>query len=247
MAFCDSSEGVKPCSLVICAPGEAQTDQCTSAFQDAIRMLLTMWEPTCTTEASTLRNPIQPHEWTSLHEYSPAGRTAHRSDRCVLKPGCVIPAGGTFEFLLHHALTQHVHSHSASNWTNVGVNVSQILASALLSVPRQIYSHDPKLFLQAQTRIMSLISNQSRPFMAFKHAHIANEDPERGDTPSKLFMLGLGLESISCKYQLLLAVLQCVTSLLRVDAMVRTHTALHSPSHKLTNICEESRDDETED
>ncbi|XP_013858962.1 BBSome complex assembly protein BBS10 [Austrofundulus limnaeus] len=244
VAFCDSS-GVKPCSLVICAPGEAQTDQCTSAFQDAVRVLLTMWEPVSTTEATTLKNPVQPHEGTSLHAHCPTGNAAYRSDTCALKPGCVIPAGGTFEFLLHHGLTQHSRSHSASSCTNLGVNVCQILANTLLSVPRQIYSHHPKRFLQAQTRITSLISDRSRPFMAFKN--VANEDPDRGDTPSKRFMLDLGLESISCKYQLLLAVLQCATSLLRVDAMVRTHTALCSPSHKLTNISEESTDDETED
>lgn len=245
VAFCDSSEGVKPCSLVIHAPGEAQTDQCASAFQDAFRLLLTMWEPTCPTEVTTPKHPVQPHERTSVRAHSPTGKTAYRSD--ALKPGCVIPAGGTFEFLLHRALTQRGHSHSASNCTNLGVNVSQVLANALLSVPRQIYAHGPKRFLQAQTRTLSLISNQSRTFVAFKHAQVADEDPERGDAPPKLFMPDLGLESISCKYQLLLAVLQCVTGLLRVDAVVRTRTALHPPSHKLANISEESTDDETGD
>lgn len=228
VAFCDSEERMKPHSLVICSPGEEQTAQCTSAFQDAVRMLLTTM-----TEATALR-PIQSHKCTSSHENN---RSACGSDACVLKPGCVIPAGGTFEFLLHYALKQRDHSGSASN-----VGVCQILAKALLSVPRQIYCHSPRRFLQTQTRVTSLISNQCRHFIP----HDTAGDPERGDEPSKLLLVDLGLESISCKQQLLLAVLQCLTSLLRVDTVLRTHTALRSPAHKLTNTSEESPD-ETED
>lgn len=228
VAFCDSEERVKPYSLVICSPGEEQTVQYTSAFQDAVRMLLTTM-----TEATALR-PIQSHTCTSSHENN---LSACRSDACVLKPGCVIPAGGTFEFLLHHALKQHGHSCSASNG-----GVSQILANALLSVPRQIYCHNPRRFLQTQTRVMSLISTQSHHFIP----HNTAGDPERGEVPSKRLLVDLGLEAVSCKQQLILAVLQCLTSLLRVDAVLRTHAALRSPTHKLTNISEESPD-ETED
>ncbi|KAI3370735.1 hypothetical protein L3Q82_007279 [Scortum barcoo] len=48
VAFHTSEERatVKPCSLVICGPGEGQTDQYGCAIQDAIRMLLSTWEPT---------------------------------------------------------------------------------------------------------------------------------------------------------------------------------------------------------
>lgn len=230
MAFCGSEEIVKPYSLVICSPGEEQTAQYTSAFQDAIRMLLTTWKPECMTEATALRRPVQSQNCTSSHGNH---LTAYRSDACVLKPACVIPAGGTFEFLLHHALIRHSHSCSASN-----DGVSQILANALLSVPHQIYCHNPRRFLQTQTWVVSLISNQSHHFIPHD-----TEDPDMGDVPSKLFMLDLGLESISCKHQLLLAVLQCATSLLRVNAVLQTHTAFHTQTHKLTNISEESTDE----
>ncbi|XP_017261540.1 Bardet-Biedl syndrome 10 protein [Kryptolebias marmoratus] len=250
VAFCDSEErvGVKPCSLVICGSGEVQTEQYASAFQDAIRMLFTTWEPTRMTETTALKKPVQSHQCTSLNAHNLTEDTVCRSsDVYVLKPGCVIPAGGTFEFLLHHALLQHGRSCSASNYTNTGVGVSQILADALLTVPRQIYSHNLKSFLQTQTRVTSFTSNQPHHFMLLKNARGTTEDPEKGDEPSKLFTLDSGLESVSCKHQLLLAVLQCLTSLLRVNAVVRTHTALHSASHTHAKMSEESADDETED
>lgn len=215
----------RPCSLVLCGPAEGQTDQHACAFQDAIRMLLSTWEPGTMSVATA-------------------------SQQSVVKPGCVIPAGGTFEFLLHRALLQHGSSNDS---------VPQILADALLSVPRQIYSHSPRHFLQARTKLLSCAANRSHPLGPLEPGHntilgpghnnkeYPPEDSKQSphccteaDVPSKLLMLDCGLESVSCKYQLLLAVLQCVSALLHVDAVLRTHTDSHSPA----NI---SWEDEAED
>ncbi|GLD58660.1 Bardet-Biedl syndrome 10 protein isoform X1 [Lates japonicus] len=55
VAFHDLEERVKPCSLVICGPGEGQTDQHACAFQDAIRMLLTTCRPMVHQPSSRVR------------------------------------------------------------------------------------------------------------------------------------------------------------------------------------------------
>lgn len=254
---------VKPCSLVICGPGEGQTDQYACAFQDAIRMLLSTWEPMGTASKRTL----QSNKSTSLHTDNQIPN-APPFQQCVLEPGCVIPAGGTFEFLLNHTLLQRGRNCSVSDDTNTGIPaVSQLLAKALLSVPRQIYSHSPRCFLQTQTRLLSFIQNHSHPFnLVYKQENNTiliqgrgkSECPlEEGkhsmhccreaDVSSKVFMLDSGLESVSCKYQLLLVVLQCVSSLLQVDTVLRTHTALNTQSRRLANISWEDTEDEAED
>ncbi|XP_034444214.1 Bardet-Biedl syndrome 10 protein isoform X3 [Hippoglossus hippoglossus] len=224
---------VKPCSLVICGAGEGQTDQCACAFQDAIRMLLVTFQP-----------------------------------MCVLEPGCVISAGGTFEFLLNHALLQHPRCRCVSNGTKMSTPaVSQLLANALLSVPQQIYSHSARHFLQIQTRILSFLPKDSHTFSvlykqksstSLVQACCTSEFPvadcklsmhccRKTDVLSKAFMLDLGLESVSCKYQLLLAVLQCVRSLLRVDMVLHTHSALHAQSRRPADVSSEGSEDEAED
>lgn len=234
MAFHDPGETVtvKPCSLIICGPGEGQTDQYACAFQDAIRMLQKTWEPVVITTSAS-KKTLPSHRSTSSN--------ATPFQQCVLEPGCVIPAGGTFEFLLNHTLLKH-----DSKFSGIAV-VSKILAEALLCVPQKIYSHSPRHFLQTQTKALNLLSNDSKPSHSYKQEPNTShkqgcgttdcplEDGKlcvhccrKSDVSSKLFMLGSGLESVACKSQLLLAVLQCVTSLLRVDAVLYTHTALHA-------------------
>uniref|UniRef100_A0A087YMG0 Bardet-Biedl syndrome 10 n=1 Tax=Poecilia formosa TaxID=48698 RepID=A0A087YMG0_POEFO len=205
--------------LVICAPSEGQADQHACAFQDAFRMLLTALEPVRKTQTA-LEETIPSKKCTSLHA----------DNKCVTETGCVISAGGTFEFLLHHALHQYGHSCSVS------VN---LLEKALLSVPRQIYSHNLKHFLQAQTRVVALIPKQPHALSA---NFIHTEGP-LGDGK----LLDLGLESVSCKYQLVLAVLQCLTNLLRINMVLRTHAVLHTESHDSLNAHSESSEGEDED
>ncbi|XP_038561221.1 LOW QUALITY PROTEIN: Bardet-Biedl syndrome 10 protein [Micropterus salmoides] len=257
VAFHDSEERImiKPCSLVICGPGEGQTDQYVCAFQDAIRMLLSTWEPIGMTATTASKRTSQSHKRTSIHTDSQIPN-APLFPQCVLEPGCVVPAGGTFEFLLNHALLQHVRSRSLPNDTNMGVcAVSQLLANALLSVPRQIYSHSLRHYLQTQTRLLSFIQNHSQHNTVLiqgrgKREFLLEEGKpsmhcyREADVSSNVFMLDLGLESVSCKYQLLLAVLQCVSSLLRVDTVLRLHTTLHAQSRRLANISWEGTEDE---
>uniref|UniRef100_A0A3Q1EU05 Bardet-Biedl syndrome 10 protein homolog n=1 Tax=Acanthochromis polyacanthus TaxID=80966 RepID=A0A3Q1EU05_9TELE len=268
VAFHNSEERVKvkPYSLIICGSGEGQTDQYACAFQDAIRMLFTTWEPIPATGTTAAKRTVQSDKRTSSYTHVLTDSSTCTSSnlnplhKCVLQPGCIMPAGGTFEFLLHHALLKLSHSCSASNDTNIGVPVSRLLASALLSVPKQIYSHSPGQFLQTRTRVMSFITNCSHPFdLVCNQEHnaspIQSEGPledgilnlhccRKSDMPSKVFTQDMGLESVSCKYELLLAVLQCVTSLLRVDTILRTHTALHTQS--LADTSWESTEDEAE-
>ncbi|XP_047245909.1 Bardet-Biedl syndrome 10 protein isoform X2 [Girardinichthys multiradiatus] len=259
--FHDSEErlNVKPCSLVICAPGEGQTDQYACAFQDAIRMLLTAWEPMHKSNITALMRTFPSNKFTSVHKDNMGDETAYAScsmnlhETCVIEPGCVLPAGGTFEFLLHHGLHQYGHSCSVSVNTSAVVPVSELLANALLSLPRHIYSHNPKSFLQAQTRVMALIPKHSHTLSSnviqteglLEDGKLSLHSCKKGSMA--LTLLDLGLESVSCKYHLVLAVLQCLTSLLRVNKVLRTHTVLHTKSHKLLNARSESTEDEDED
>lgn len=260
VAFNDLEERltIKPCSLIICGPGEGQTDQCASAFQDAIRMLLSTWEPMGRTASTASKRTLQSNKRTSFH------KDDQIRNATVFKPGCVIPAGGTFEFLLNHALLQQARSCLVSDDANMGFPaVSQLLANALLCVPRQIYSHSPRCFLQTQTALLSFIQNHSPPFSLVynqEHNTVLTQGQDKSECPlvegkqcmhccreadksSKGFMLDLGLESVSCKCQLLLAVLQCVSSLLHVDTVLHIHTQ----SRRLANISSEGTEDEAED
>ncbi|KAK2917892.1 Bardet-Biedl syndrome 10 protein [Channa argus] len=238
VAFHDSEKMamVKPCSLVICGPGEGQTDQYACAFRDAIHMLLTSMQPIGTTAIRASKITLQP--------FKGVASSTPTFQEYISEPGCVLPAGGTFEILLHHALLQHGNRLSASDSTNMGIpTVSRLLAKALFSVPQMIYSHSPRHFLQIQTRILSFVQNHSHSFPSpvynqehkigcNDHSLEDNKQTRRvhcckkADISSKVFMLDFGLESVSCKYQLLLAVLQCVTGLLRVDMVLHSHTAL---------------------
>ncbi|XP_038124672.1 Bardet-Biedl syndrome 10 protein [Cyprinodon tularosa] len=258
--FQDSEErlNVKPCSLVICAPGEGQTDQYACAFQDVFRMLLTAWPPRRETYTTGCQRTFPSNSCTSLHSDAISAGTAytlcsvHPSQKCVIEPGFVISAGGTFEFLLNHALHQYDRSCSVSVNTSVVVPVAQLLAEALLSVPRLIYSHNLKRFLQEQTRVMALIPKQSHTLSASlrqtegppEDGKLSLHSCEKGNMALKL--LDSGLESVSCKYHLVLAVLQCLTSLLRVNKELRIHTTLHRKSFKLLSTCSESTEDEEE-
>ncbi|XP_068458309.1 Bardet-Biedl syndrome 10 protein [Clinocottus analis] len=268
VAFHDSEESVtvRPCSFVVCCLGDGQTDQYACALRDAIRMLLSTWEPIDTSTITASKRTLQSNKSTSLHtDNQMANETPFK--QFVLEEGCVIPAGGTFEFLLHHALLLHGSSCSFSDDTNMGVPaVSQLLANALLSVPQQLYSHSPRRFLRTQTRLLSSIQNHSQPFsLAHKQEHntiLMQVGDERechleegtltkpccreADLSPNVFMLDSGLESVSCKYQVLLAVLQCVSRLLRVDTVLHIHTALHTRSHRLPNISWEDSEDEAE-
>ncbi|XP_029952707.1 BBSome complex assembly protein BBS10 [Salarias fasciatus] len=258
VAFHDSEEMIKvsPCSLVLCGPGEEQTNQYTSAFRDAICMLLTTCEPLPLTVNTTSRRKLTSVFGRSEHEDRQTDSSSTISHhKQVLETGCVMPAGGTFEFVLHHALRKHSHDCSISVSAETPIAVSQLLANALLSIPRQIYSHSRRGFLETQTRVIGFLLNHSHLLgLMPKHerntssAHRDESKPSShcsgaDDVPSEDSTLDLGLESVSCKYQLLLNVLQCLAGLLRVDAILHTP---HSHSRTLTHTSWEDPEDEDE-
>ncbi|XP_061630184.1 Bardet-Biedl syndrome 10 protein isoform X1 [Phyllopteryx taeniolatus] len=219
MAFPDSREQ-QPCNIIICGLGEGQTDQYAGAVQDVIRMLRTTWEPL----GAATKAPSS------------------------IWPGCVIPAGGTFELLLCRALLQHGHSHAISKDIPV---VCQLLADAILHLPRHIHSGNARRFLQIQSKVWSFPDRN--PFQpdgllcepGFSQGHCDNKSFQGDSEPSMYCSLVnnmktlSGLESVSCKYHLILAVLQCVKNLLRFDNVFHTPTELHPKSLKLTYSSED--------
>ncbi|XP_061896628.1 Bardet-Biedl syndrome 10 protein [Entelurus aequoreus] len=216
VAFPESNDQmVQPSSVVICGLAEGQTDQYAGAIQDAIRMLRTTWEPL---DAAT-RISVQPGT-------SPS----------TILSGCVIPTGGTFEFLLHHALLQHGRNRAISNPTDTGVPiVCQVLAEALLCLPRHIYSDNPRRFLLVQTQVLKKleVSHLEGLFCKPEFGKV-QEEPNMYSSSSINFKMLSGLESVSCKYYLIMAVLQCVQSLLRVDTVLHVHSHLNPKPSKPT-------------
>lgn len=232
MGFNDCGQNLeaKPCSLVICGPAEAQADQCARALQDAIRMLFLTCEPMEPTSTVT-----EERTWLSKGD-TPLHADTKKGSLSTLEPGCVIPGGGTFEVLLNRALL----------YTGVGRGlpmISKLLADALLIVARQLYSHSPRCFLHMQARLLSSSQTYSHTFSPLCEQE--KEDSIPGDSEQGMlcgreddtvFISNLGLESVRCKYQLLLAVLQCVSNLLQVDSVLHTHTDLHTLTRRLANI-----------
>lgn len=240
--FHDSEQNVeaKPCSLVICGPAEAQADQSARAFQDAIRMLLLTWEPMEPTSTALERT------WLS-NANTPLHADSQRGSLSTLAPGCVVPAGGTFEVLLNQVILQHGTSRGLPA-------ISKLLAEALLSVARQLYSHSPRCFLQIKSRLLRSIQTYSHTFSLLckqeKDGCILGDSEQRMHCHGEddlVLISNLGLESVCCKYQLLLAVLQCVSSLLQVDALLHTHTDLQTLTRRLANISWEETEKEAED
>lgn len=111
-----------------------------------------------------------------------------------IKVGSVVPVGGIFEILLHYYLSYYAKQcHSP----NVSILCS-LIADVLLNVPKalcraQKRSAFPQLYLSVTN---ALRSTQQLP------------------TNKK------GLESVSCKYQLVVSVLQCTAKLLSIDLIV---------------------------
>ncbi|XP_029597801.1 BBSome complex assembly protein BBS10 [Salmo trutta] len=231
VGFPKAEDRGRPHSLVVCGLTEGQTEQSVCAVRDALLMLHTSSGPEHRTRATE--------------------RTA-RTD--VMEPYCVISVGGTFEFLLHHTLLQRKHSNPA---------VSEMLAEALLSVPRQIYSHNPRRYLEAHAHTLSCIRNHGNsPDPPETSAALAADGSNmvQADTGSEsMFGSGSGsgvkevtvwsssgsssgVESVSCKYQLILAVLQCLRSLLSVDTVLHANT-----SHTLSHTCQREEEEEEDD
>uniref|UniRef100_A0A8C6SZC7 Bardet-Biedl syndrome 10 n=1 Tax=Neogobius melanostomus TaxID=47308 RepID=A0A8C6SZC7_9GOBI len=170
-----------------------------------------------------------------LTPLSPNNSLTSSASCCQTFPqGYVIAAGGTFEFLLSHALQQKTFSR------NVSI-VSQILADSLLCVPRHIYSHHPRRFAQVQSEVLKRIQEHgASPMHCQTNAPVENSVHFKAEFST----LDSGLESVFCKYQLLLAVLQCLSRLFRIDAVIHTRGLLKTISR--TNISWEDSEGELE-
>lgn len=271
-----------PHCLVLCGPAESLTNQCVSAFGDAIRVMQRVCEPVhcqhwhmgkrdnidlasslekspssqnetemgamkitavisqdipgilkdssmclewpthaTKRENISVENRYTPDLNTSIQGHDSAetivGGGQKTSDmtasvkenlfysNTLIEPGAVLPAGGAFEFLLHHYLLKYT---SPTHCPDTHATC-RLVAEALLSVPRQVYAHSCTggHFLKVYTSFVSGI--QSR-----ESARPVSLGPE-------------GLESVACKYDLLVSVLQCLGRLLSVDAIIHT-TTLHA-------------------
>ncbi|CAL8355553.1 unnamed protein product [Lota lota] len=234
----------RPHSLVLCGAGEGQVEQGARAVRDALRMLLAMWEPwqratgdehdASRRASSRPRTPRRPCAETGSDGDAPSREGA-------LDSRGVLPAGGEFEFLLHRALIGRGQARpaAAAPGGESGVPaLCQLLADALLSVPRHIYSQGPRHFLQAQrlslVRSAALCSGLQRGGSGSGgdgggggglRVSLAAGEQSRGASDA-------GLESVFCKYQLILAVLQCLCSVLRADTVLHVRkTSRASPQH----------------
>ncbi|XP_058718406.1 Bardet-Biedl syndrome 10 protein homolog [Poecile atricapillus] len=113
---------------------------------------------------------------------------------CLIEAGSVLPVGGYFEILLHYYIQDYAKQCQQAEV----IIVSNTVADALLSIPKALYQTAErdgftKFYLEA---INLLRKNQPLP---------VNDE---------------GLESVYCKYQLVISVLHCVTELLSIDLVI---------------------------
>ncbi|XP_035258093.1 Bardet-Biedl syndrome 10 protein homolog [Anguilla anguilla] len=119
--------------------------------------------------------------------------TGPASSGVLIEAGSVLPAGGAFEFVLHHCLLQQASQRRCPDLRAA----CRLVAGAVLSMPRRLYP-GPR-FLDAQSHFLRA-SGAAPPSWRVR-----------------------GLESLACKYQLLLSVLHTASSLLSVDLILHTH------------------------
>ncbi|XP_041965227.1 Bardet-Biedl syndrome 10 protein [Alosa sapidissima] len=212
-----SSEHIlHPHTLLLCAPGPGSLDQCVNACQGVFTMLRSVCEAERTPQNSlpdqseeTPLHPVQSQPSNDKSEPSiPAPAPTPDQWHRLLHAGHVVPVGGVFDVLFHHFLL-------SSDWV-AEPQVRSLLAESVLSVPRTLHSHKPRLFMQFQASLLDEL--RSGPSLK----------PWSG-----------GVESVSCKQQLLASVLQCVCTLLSVDRVLHTHSHSH-----ITKTSRHGEDDE---
>ncbi|XP_026870904.1 Bardet-Biedl syndrome 10 protein isoform X2 [Electrophorus electricus] len=146
----------------------------------------------------------------------------------ILKAGGVLPVGGAFEFLLHHSLL-HCCNHGDTQ-------SRRLLAEAILSMFRSLHSHKPRYFLQHHTHFMSKLQ-------IMKLGHAVRELGSGSEFRLALRPEGpasLCVESVCSKHQLVVSVLQCVSRLLCVGAILYIPSLAQRP---LTTCSEESEEE----
>ncbi|KAJ3596071.1 hypothetical protein NHX12_002480 [Muraenolepis orangiensis] len=248
---------VRPHSLVVCGAGEGQVEQCARAVRDALRTLLAAEDDSGTSlRPHRLRPPnVETHATTTTTTICTDGASSPREG--VWDSRCVLPAGGAFEFLLHRALLQHSQARCSPTpppppGRESGVTaVCQLLADALLSIPRLLYCHRPRDFLQARRLSFAMCCRSSTSLCSGLHQGGGGGECSvpvaAGQQSHGLFSDGrstsdAGLESVVCKYQLILAVLQCLCSVLRVDAVLQVHKTPHTKASPDTDDDDDDED-----
>ncbi|XP_035257592.1 Bardet-Biedl syndrome 10 protein homolog [Anguilla anguilla] len=200
--------GLAPHCLVLCGPSPGLAEQCSTAFCGLFRMLQRVYEPV---QSRHGQGPVQSHHM--LRNVKASGErpgvhfgegkegalgtrtreTGPASSSVLIEAGSVLPAGGAFEFVLHHCLLQQASQRRCPDLRAA----CRLVAGAVLSVPRRLYP-GPR-FLDAQSHFLRA-SGAAPPSWRVR-----------------------GLESLACKYQLLLSVLHTASSLLSVDLILHTH------------------------
>ncbi|XP_038009003.1 Bardet-Biedl syndrome 10 protein [Motacilla alba alba] len=130
---------------------------------------------------------------------------------CLIEAGSVLPVGGYFEILLHYYIQHYAKQCQQSE---VAI-VSNVVADALLSIPKALY--------------------QTAERDGFTKFYLEAIDLLRKNQP--LPVNGEGLESVYCKYQLVISVLHCVAELLSIDLVI----GIRQPLQKIEDC--DSEDD----
>ncbi|KAG8439706.1 hypothetical protein GDO86_005760 [Hymenochirus boettgeri] len=196
---CSSSLSFLPHCVVICSPVRGLTEQLISSFCGAFKMLDQLFQ-------------LKTENWKQKTEMNGCCKTSEKDS--VKSQGlncfncqnnevyeCRMAWGGTFEMLLNHYL--HCFAQKCQD-TELAI-ISQVVGDALLCIPRNIYK--------------SKKGNASFPLIYAQLINLLGKKELTEKYP-------LGFESVSCKYQLVASVLQCVSKLVTIDYIV----GIKSPS-----------------
>uniref|UniRef100_A0A8B9QSZ6 Bardet-Biedl syndrome 10 n=1 Tax=Anas platyrhynchos TaxID=8839 RepID=A0A8B9QSZ6_ANAPL len=119
---------------------------------------------------------------------------AQKYSSSIIEAGSVLPVGGYFEILLHYYIQYYAKQLQQSAVTVI----SSVVADALLIIPKSLYG-----------------TTEGNSFAKF---YLNTTNALRKNQP--LPVNEKGLESVYCKYQLVISVLHCVTELLNIDLII---------------------------
>ncbi len=189
-------------TLVLCAPVPGLLDQTVCVSQGVFAMLQHLSESFC----QQTQSPCSDQSQSALSSQDLWGG--------IMRAGGVLPVGGMFEFLLHYFLLNERNSCDPES--------CRLLAEALLCLPRTLYAHNHRQFLNFQTCFLDDLKEWDKT------------KERESEMPELKFGFGFGfnessasgLESVSGKKQLLVSVLQCLHRLLCVGAVLHTRSPL---------------------
>uniref|UniRef100_A0A8D0GQ71 Bardet-Biedl syndrome 10 n=1 Tax=Sphenodon punctatus TaxID=8508 RepID=A0A8D0GQ71_SPHPU len=214
----------QPHNVILCGPVHGVTEQHASAFHGAFKMLQQLFKvvdlntictqtdlqksskicnEAATESTSAIMVPDQVNTSKDcLNEGNPIvsfkSENYRNNVQCcsnfIIQAGSVLPVGGNFEILLHYYLCHYAKQCKLPQIAAV----STVIADALLSIPELLYR-----------------TKQGNSFPRVYHKAIsAIRTKQQLPTNQK------GLESVSCKYQLVASVLQCAAKLLTIDMVI---------------------------